>query len=76
MTKTAVPILAELTGQEASGAYSNEADANEPDFQRTFFGDNYEKLKEIKKAYDPDGLFIVSAGVGSEDWDRSGFCRL
>lgn len=75
MTGTQVPILANWTGEPDSGAYSNEADVREPNFQVTFFGQNYAKLKSIKKIYDPDDLFIVGAGVGSEDWDEQGLCR-
>lgn len=54
----------------------NEGDLNEPDFQVTFYGSNYEKLKVIKQAYDPNDLFIVGAGVSSEEWDSDGLCRI
>jgi len=30
----------------------------------------------VKKKYDPDGLFFVHNGVGSEEWSRDGFTRL
>ena len=43
--------------------------------QDTFFGSHYDKLKAIKNAYDPVGLFVVTEGVGSEDWDTSLNCR-
>ncbi|KAJ7927330.1 hypothetical protein B0H13DRAFT_2556898, partial [Mycena leptocephala] len=58
-----------------AGAYSNEADVLEPDFQHTFLGPNYAKLSAIKWRYDPHDLFIVGAGVGSERWDKWGICR-
>jgi hypothetical protein len=32
-------------------------------------------LKRIKHRYDPDGMFIVHHGVGSEDWSADGFSR-
>ncbi|TDL24447.1 hypothetical protein BD410DRAFT_89294, partial [Rickenella mellea] len=78
MTNIAVPILANMTGQTDSGAYSNEADVREPNFQTTFFGGGarYQKLLQVKRKYDPNDLFIVSAGVGSEDWDTAGLCRI
>ena len=76
VTNKWVPILASMTGETDSGAYSNEADVREPNFQQTFFGTNYAKLKSIKQTYDPEGLFIVGAGVGSEDWDEDGLCRV
>ncbi|KAK7049188.1 FAD-binding domain-containing protein [Favolaschia claudopus] len=68
-------ILEQLSGPNA-GAYSNEADIYEADFQTTFFGPNYAKLTEIKAKYDPDDLFIVAAGVNSEKWDEFGMCRV
>lgn len=76
VTNRAVPILADMTGQSDSGSYSNEADVREPNFQTTFFGPNYARLRMVKAAYDPEGLFIVGAGVGSEEWDVDGLCLL
>lgn len=75
VTNSWVPILVQMTGESDSGAYSNEADLREPNYQQTFFGPNYARLKSIKDKYDPNGLFIVGAGVGSEDWDSAGVCR-
>ncbi|KAH9945279.1 FAD-binding domain-containing protein [Epithele typhae] len=59
-----------------SGCYFNEASRFEPNFQQAFFGSNYPVLKRIKAKYDPNDLFIVTKGVGSEDWDDSLTCRL
>lgn len=75
LTNNWVPKLAALTGERDSGAYSNEADVREPNFQTTFFGPNYRALRRVKQRYDPNGIFIVGAGVGSEDWDEYGLCR-
>jgi hypothetical protein len=33
-------------------------------------------LRSVKKKYDPEGLFFVHNGVGSEDWSADGFTRL
>ena len=33
-------------------------------------------LQAVKKKYDPDGLFFVHNGVGSEDWSPDGFTRI
>ncbi|VDC02797.1 unnamed protein product [Peniophora sp. CBMAI 1063] len=72
-----VPVLAAATGEDDSGAYSNEDNVLEPDFKTTFFGPNYDRLLSIKARYDPDDLFIVRAGVGSERWDvESGMCTI
>ncbi|KAG0006015.1 hypothetical protein BGZ80_008578 [Entomortierella chlamydospora] len=54
-----------------SGAYFNEADANEPNWQTNFFGSNYARLKAIKDEVDPHGLFVCRNCVGSEDWNMA-----
>lgn len=58
------------------GAYLNEADAHEAGFQQSFWGENYDRLYKIKQNLDPQGLFIVRRGVGSEDWDEDGICKV
>lgn len=50
------------------GAYANEADIAEPNWQQAFFGSNYARLLTIKKKWDPTDLFYVHHGVGSEAW--------
>ena len=50
------------------GAYGNEANVGEPDWQQAFWGKNYPRLLELKKKYDPTELFYVHHGVGSEGW--------
>jgi hypothetical protein len=32
-------------------------------------------LKQIKRRYDPEGLFFVHHSVGSEGWSADGFTR-
>lgn len=49
-----------------AGSYVNETDYHQPDWQRSFWGDNYARLLEIKHTYDPGNLFTVHHGVGSE----------
>lgn len=66
MTDTVLPALEAIT--PGSGAYMNEADFRQPDFQAVFFGTKYERLLDIKKRYDPDSFFYVMKGVGSEGW--------
>ncbi|KAF8154716.1 hypothetical protein B0H34DRAFT_676441 [Crassisporium funariophilum] len=58
---TQLPMLKRLSPENA--AYSNEADTVEDDFKTTFYGANYARLDEIKQKYDPDDLFIVTAGA-------------
>ena len=45
-------------------------------WQKSFWGSNYPRLRQIKDKYDPDGLFFVHHGVGSEDWSADGFEKL
>lgn len=52
----------------SSGAYVNEADRMEPDWQKSFWGDKYERLLGIKREMDPRDTFWVNRGVGSEGW--------
>lgn len=75
ITEMEVPKLKAL--QPATGAYLNEADANEADFQTSFWGrKNYERLYRVKQEGVPSGLFISRRGVGGEDWDDAGLCKL
>ncbi|PGG97905.1 hypothetical protein GX51_07079 [Blastomyces parvus] len=75
ITNVGVPILKALEPGQM-GAYLNEADSHESDFQESFWGENYKRLYAIKKKWDPTGLFISRRGVGSEDWDDDGLCRV
>ncbi len=59
-----------------SGSYVNECSFFNPSWQQEFWGKNYLKLRAIKTKYDPDGLFFVHHGVGSEEWSADGFTRL
>ena len=56
-----------------TGSYVSESDYFEPDWQQSFWGTNYPRLLAAKRKYDPEGLFIVHHGVGSEDWSDDGF---
>lgn len=58
------------------GAYVSESNFFETHFQRSYWGNNYARLAEIKRKYDPNDLFFVHNGVGSEQWTSDGFTRL
>jgi FAD/FMN-containing dehydrogenase len=58
-----------------AGSYYAESDYFEPDWQDAFWGWNYPRLVTIKRRYDPDGLFFVRHGPGSEGWSDDGFSR-
>jgi hypothetical protein len=59
-----------------AGSYVSESDFFAPDWQQAFWGTNYARLQAVKAKYDPEGLFFVHHGVGSERWSADGFARL
>jgi hypothetical protein len=59
-----------------AGAYVSESDYFEADWRSAFWGANYARLRTVKDRVDPEGLFFVHHGVGSEDWSADGFTRL
>jgi FAD/FMN-containing dehydrogenase len=67
----------ELRNVASSGAaYVSESNFFESDFEHSYWGANHARLAQIKKKFDPDGLFFVHNGVGSENWTTDGFTRL
>ena len=58
------------------GAYVSESNYFEHGWQQAYWGSNYPRLAEIKRKYDPDGLFFVHNGVGAEQWSVDGFTKL
>jgi FAD/FMN-containing dehydrogenase len=59
-----------------AGAYVSESNFFDHTWQKSFWGPNYPRLAEVKKKYDPAGLFFVHHGVGSAEWSADGFTRL
>ncbi|KAK8068369.1 FAD-linked oxidoreductase sor8 [Apiospora saccharicola] len=74
VTNDLVPTLEKLTPN--GGAYLNEADFQQPDFQRTLYGDHYKRLLEIKRKYDPKSILYAKTAVGSEEWGENSDGRL
>jgi len=58
------------------GSYVSESNYFNARWSQAFWGPHYARLRAIKRKYDPDGLFIVHHGVGSEDWSADGFTRI
>ena len=58
-----------------AGSYVSESNFFNANWRRDFWGENYPRLAAIKAKYDPDGLFTVHHGVGSEAWSDDGFTR-
>jgi FAD/FMN-containing dehydrogenase len=59
-----------------AGAYVNECDYFQANWPKALWGANYPRLSRIKRRYDPDGLFTVHFGLGSERWSPDGFTKL
>ena len=58
------------------GSYVWETDFFQPNWRNAFWGENYARLRAVKDKYDPDGLFFLHHGAGSEDWSADGFTRM
>jgi FAD/FMN-containing dehydrogenase len=59
-----------------AGSYVSESNYFNASWQDAFWGSHYPRLRAVKAKYDPDGLFFVHHGVGSEDWSADGFTRI
>ncbi len=58
-----------------AASYVSESNYFEQFWQRSYWGINYARLQRVKERYDPEGLFFVHHGVGSENWSADGFTR-
>ncbi|KDN68227.1 hypothetical protein CSUB01_11243 [Colletotrichum sublineola] len=74
LTNVVMPVLEAAT--PGAGAYANEANWQQPEWQGVFYGDNYERLQSIKATYDPQGLLYGRTAVGSEAWAEDAEGRL
>lgn len=70
----AMEPLYKIVPQPAS--YFSESNYFDKKWQQSFWGDNYARLLEIKKKYDPEGLFFIHHGIGSDQWTDNGFTRI
>ncbi len=50
-------------------SYLNEANPFDPDWKRVFYGENYNRLLDIKDRYDPNSIFYGLTAVGSDRWE-------
>ncbi|KAJ6050362.1 CAZyme family AA7 [Penicillium canescens] len=57
-------------------SYRNVGDPSEKDFQQVYWGKNYARLSQVKRTWDRNGLMFSKLGVGSEEWDSEGMCRV
>ena len=52
-----------------SGSYINEGDAQDWEWKEAFYGANYERLKDVKGRWDPEGVFYTPTTPGTENWE-------
>ena len=45
-------------------------------WKKSFFGKHYEKLRDVKRKYDPEEMFLIYKGVASDEWDAELVCRV
>jgi len=74
VTETVDPMLKSISS--GSGTYLNEANFEESDWKEVFYGSNYKRLVQVKRKYDPEGLFYAVTAVGSDSWMQDGDGRL
>ncbi|PHH59141.1 hypothetical protein CDD81_3699 [Ophiocordyceps australis] len=68
------PMIDDAT--PGGGVYLNEANYLQHDWQREFYGDNYDRLVEVKRRWDPDHLLWGYTTVDSERWYQDSEARL
>jgi hypothetical protein len=74
LRETVLPMLVDLS--PGSGTYMNEGNPNQVDWKESFYGSNYNELLNIKKKWDPSGVFYTHTGVGSDSWVQDNQGRL
>ncbi len=55
--------FAQALRQYTQGSYINYPDIDLPNWQQEYYGDHYERLVSIKKAYDPDNIFDFQQSI-------------
>ncbi|KAF2679793.1 FAD binding domain-containing protein [Lentithecium fluviatile CBS 122367] len=74
ITTNKIQPLRELSPD--TGAYFNECDSYEPEWQKAFWGENYGALLRVKRKVDPGNVLWCRRCVGSEGLREEGDGRL
>lgn len=74
LTNQVMPQIESAT--PGGGAYLNEANFQQAQWQDAFYGSNYARLKQIKDQVDREGVFYAQTAVGSEEWTQDSAQRL
>ncbi|QYE32982.1 FAD-binding protein (plasmid) [Polymorphobacter sp. PAMC 29334] len=59
-----------------AGSYLSESNFALVDWRTACWGRHAARLDAVKARYDPDGLFVLHHGIGSELWGSDGFRRV
>ena len=59
-----------------AGSYLSECDYGLSEWRTACWGERWSRLSRVKRRYDPEGIFVVHHGVGSEQWSEDGFTRM
>ena len=59
-----------------AGSYVSESNFFNARWSEAFWGRHHPRLQAVKRKFDPEGLFFVHHGVGSEEWTDDGFVYL
>lgn len=76
LSETQLPLLRAMEPGSGGAGYLGIPFAYERDPATTYWGPNYARLLSIKRRWDPQDLFITRLGIGSEDWNDEGMCRV
>jgi FAD/FMN-containing dehydrogenase len=60
-------VVQRVDRHEQAGSYVSESNYFNKNWGHAFWGPNHARLKAVKRKYDPEGLFFVHHGVGSDE---------
>ena len=56
-------LHAQMAPSGSGGAFVNYIDADQSDWQRAYYGGNWQRLRQVRRRYDPQGLFAFPQAV-------------
>ncbi len=56
-------LAAGLRSHVSASAYQNFIDRSQPDWEAAYYGENLQRLREVKRRYDPDDLLNFEQSI-------------